>query len=168
MSLLESITTVFSPADDAISLLKADHRTVDGLFKEFEDARQSTQKIRIASAICWELTVHATIEEEILYPRALAALKEDDADMLWEATVEHGTLKGLIDALGGMRADDPSFDAHVKVLQEYVTHHVREEENEMLPKLRASGLDLQAIGEELKARKDALNRESRAATRKAA
>ena len=141
---------------DAIALLKADHRTVEDLFARFEDETSHPRKIELATRICRELAVHAKVEEEIVYPRALATFDAGDQTLIWEATVEHGTLSGLIDALGGAAAGDADFDAHVKVLKEYVKHHVHEEENEMFPRLRATKLDLEKMGEEITARKNEL------------
>jgi hemerythrin superfamily protein len=141
---------------DAIALLKTDHRTVEALFAEFEDEQSKPRKITLATRICRELAVHAKVEEELVYPRALSIFGKDEQGLIWEATVEHGTLSGLIDALGGAAATDEDFDAHVKVLKEYVKHHVREEENEIFPRLRATGLDLEALGEEIADRKDEL------------
>lgn len=138
---------------DAIALLKADHRAVEELFAEFEREKSAARKVTLATRICRELAVHAKVEEELVYPRALAAFGQQDQALIWEATIEHGTLSGLIDALGGAAASDEDFEAHVKVLKEYVKHHVKEEENEMFPKLRASGLDLAAVGEEIAKRK---------------
>lgn len=141
---------------DAIALLKSDHRTVEGLFAEFENEQSKPRKITLATRICRELAVHAKVEEELVYPRALASFGQEDQSLIWEATIEHGTLSGLIDALGGAAASDDDFDAHVKVLKEYVKHHVKEEENEMFPRLRATGLDLEALGEEIAGRKQEL------------
>lgn len=141
---------------NAIDLLTQDHRTVDALFEEFESASGTSRKVTIANTICDELTVHATIEEEIFYPAALGALKKDDADLIWEATVEHGTLEGLIAVIRNHDGSDDAFEAHVTVLKEYVQHHVKEEENEMFPKVRATRLDLDALGMQLAERKEAL------------
>lgn len=146
----------FGKSTDAIALLKADHRAVEDLFAQFEKETSNPRKITLATRICRELAVHAKVEEELVYPRALSVFKPDDQALIWEATVEHGTLSGLIDALGGAAATDADFDAHVKVLMEYVKHHVREEEHEMFPRLRATGIDLDALGEEITARKNAL------------
>ena len=163
-----------SSTTDAIALLKSDHRTVEGLFAEFEGEESKARKITLATRICRELAVHAKVEEELVYPRALGVFAKEDQELIWEATVEHGTLSGLIDALGGAAATDDDFDAHVKVLKEYVKHHLREEENEMFPKLRASEIDLEALGSEIAERKAELmdqfnpRRESPTPTRRAA
>ena len=145
------------PAADALELLKADHRKVDELFARFESEDSDAGKARLAREICRELMVHARVEEELLYPRAIGALGNADQELVWEATVEHGTLSGLIDSLDFAAANEDAFEAHVKVLKEYVKHHVKEEENEMFPKLRASGrIDLVALAGEIEARKEAL------------
>lgn len=147
-------TSVRAPKD-AVALLKADHRKVEELFAEYESASRSEKKSRIATQICEELTVHAEIEEKGFYPPARAALG-DGADLVDEAAVEHASLKWLI---AQIESEDPGnglYDAKVKVLKEYVSHHVKEEETEMFPKLRKTDLDLVELGEELKMLKQQL------------
>lgn len=146
---------------DACDLLDADHRTVKKLFTEYDELAGSkaqgamTKKATLARAICRELTVHATIEEEIFYPQVRAAIKDDA--LLDEAGVEHASCKALIAEIETSEPSDPLFDAKVKVLGEYINHHVGEERNEMFPKARSSKkLDLFAIGEQLEIRKEAL------------
>jgi hemerythrin superfamily protein len=138
---------------DAIKLLKQDHREVERLVQDFEKAR-SPRKAEIADQICQMLTVHATIEEEIFYPAAREALK--DEDLVEEAEVEHQSAKDLIAQIQGSTPDDDKFEARVKVLGEYVKHHVREEEKEMFPQLQKRKIDLQALGEQLMQRKQQL------------
>lgn len=130
----------------ALVLLKQDHRKVEKLFAEFEDARDSAKRVRIVRAICSELTVHAQLEETLFYPAALRALDREDDKLIREAAVEHRTLRQLIESIDGTGAGDPLFEANVTVLMEYVKHHVREEEREMFPKLEAAKLDLEALG----------------------
>jgi hemerythrin superfamily protein len=146
---------------DACTLLDNDHKAVKKMFKAYEElahskARDATQKkMELAHEICHELTVHATIEEEIFYPALREALKE--TDVLAEAEVEHAGAKDLIAQIESMDSADEMFDAKVKVLGEYIDHHVKEERNQIFPKARAArGLDLVAMREELQARKDAL------------
>lgn len=136
-------------AKDAIGLLKADHRMVEGLFADFEKARTATQKARITVQIASELKVHAAVEEKLFYP-ALRAQAEDEAD-LDEAQVEHDTLKILIADLEAGDAEQPFFDAKVKVLQEYVQHHVKEEESPggLFAQAKKAEIDLAALGEEI-------------------
>lgn len=143
--------------EDAVNLLKKDHREVDAMFKEYEAAKEGRPAARekIARMICAALSVHATIEEEIFYPVVRREVK-DAHDLVSEAAVEHQTLKDIIARLKAAPAQDPLYDAGVKVLSEYVKHHVKEEENELFPKVRSSSVDLVALGQKLMARKAAL------------
>lgn len=136
---------------DAIELLKQDHREVEALYKEFEQADDNSEKSKIAWKICAALTVHAEIEEQIFYPAARRAIS--DGDLLDEATVEHASAKQLIAEIESMTPRERLFDARVKVLGEYVKHHVREEENELFPKIRESGIDLEGLARRLGQRK---------------
>ena len=115
---------------DACDLLDADHKAVKALFKDYESltesrSRSTSKKRLLADQICKELTVHATIEEEIFYPAVRKAIK--DNDLMNEATVEHAGAKDLIAQIKGMEASDDLFDAKVTVLGEYIDHHVKEE-----------------------------------------
>jgi hemerythrin superfamily protein len=138
-------------AKDAIALLKADHETVSGLFADYEKTRSVAKKKALVAEICTELSVHAQIEEEIFYPKVKAALK--DTELVAEAMVEHAGVKGLIAELEGREPDGEMYDAKVKVLSEYVKHHVKEEQNEMFPKAKATSLDLLELGARMTARK---------------
>jgi hemerythrin superfamily protein len=141
---------------DAIALLKQDHRTVSALFEEFEKADDEEQSA-IAQRVCQLLTVHATIEEELLYPAAKQAFEdEEDDDLVNEAEVEHGTAKELIAKIEGMTSDDEHFKATVTVLGEYIKHHVKEEEGQLFPQLKKTELDLKELGGRLADRKFAL------------
>jgi len=152
-----------SPRTDAISLLKADHRQVEGWFSEFEKSRSISRKRQLADRICEALTVHTTIEEEIFYPAFLEATQ--DRDMHHEAVVEHDGAKKLIAQIQKMSADDDYFEAKVTVLSEMIKHHVKEEEQPggMFAEAKKSGLDLRALGEQLRARKRELQSEAKAA-----
>ncbi len=109
------------------------------------------------------MTIHAQIEEEIFYPAAREVETRESEPLLDEAEVEHGSLKDLIaDIEGGSREDDDLFDARVKVLGEYVKHHVKEEEGELFPKIRKTKLDLEEVGARLAARKEELAEEMNA------
>jgi len=136
---------------DAIALLKADHQKVQGLFEQYEKTRSDDRKSALAQQICQELTVHAQIEEEIFYPAAREVLR--DEDLLDEATVEHQGAKDLIAQIEGSSPGAKLFDAKVTVLSEYIKHHVKEEQNELFPKVRKTKLDLKMVGEQLQARK---------------
>jgi len=137
------------PQANAIELLKKDHRTVSALFKQFEETEEDDEKVALAQQICTELSIHAEAEEKIFYPAAREALDEESEDLVDEAAVEHRSLKMLIAEIDGSSPDDQLFDANVKVLKEYVEHHVKEEEQEMFPKLKGSKMDLDAVGAQL-------------------
>ena len=139
---------------DAIALLKADHEVVSQLFAEYEKTRSTSNKKALVAEICTTLSVHTQIEEEIFYPAVKTALK--DKLLVPEATVEHAGVKDLIAQLQGVEPDGEMYDAKVKVLSEYVKHHVKEEQNEMFPKAKASSIDMAELGARLAARKDAL------------
>ena len=144
-----------SETKNAIDLLKQDHEEVDGLFKDYEAAKKdgnSSTKLALASHICSALSVHATIEEELFYP-AIRGVDPDIDDLVDEAAVEHQSLKDIIGRLEAAPQSDPLYDAGVKVLSEYVKHHVKEEENEIFPKVRKSTIDLEELGERMLARK---------------
>jgi hemerythrin superfamily protein len=139
---------------DAIALLMADHDEVEALFKKFQQAKDGdSAKADIVQQICKALSVHAEIEEEIFYPAARDALDEKGEDMLDEAEVEHASIKSLVEQLQDATPEDDMYDAKVKVLCEYVTHHVKEEEGEMFPKVKKTELDLDELGSELAERK---------------
>ena len=142
-------------SQDAIALLKEDHRTVEKLFKQFEEAKGEGRKEKLARQICLELTVHTQIEEEIFYPACKG--KIEDADLLKEAYVEHDSAKLLIAEIeAGNGETDDFFDAKVQVLSEQIEHHVEEEEKELFPKVRKADVDLDALGEQMAARKKEL------------
>lgn len=141
---------------DAIALLKADHKEVDAMFKAYDKTDDDAKKQELANNICMALTVHAQIEEEIFYPAAYEALDEDGDDLLDEAEVEHASCKALIAEIEAMSVGEPLFDAKIKVLGEYIKHHVEEEETELFPECRDAKMDLKALGEQLAIRKQEL------------
>jgi len=141
---------------DAVALLKQDHRTVEELFEKFEKATGDGRKQALAEEICLELSVHAQIEEEIFYP---ACEGKVDEDLLKESYVEHDGAKVLIAEIIGGGPSDEFYDAKVKVLSEEIEHHVEEEEKRMeglFAQARKAGLDMDALGEQLAARKSEL------------
>ena len=144
---------------DAIALLKADHAEVKKCFQAYQklvDAEaDGSERQSLAEKVCGLLTVHATIEEEIFYPAAREVLG-DEVDLVDEADVEHASAKELIAQIQSMNPDEDHYDAKVKVLGEYIDHHVQEEQDELFPKVKKAGLDTKAIGAELSARKEAL------------
>jgi hemerythrin superfamily protein len=142
---------------DVTALLTEDHDKVKQLFKQYEKLKEvgsSDEKAVLAAEICLELTVHAQVEEEIFYPAVREAT--DDDDLMDEAEVEHASAKDLIAQIGEMDPEDDMFDARLKVLGEYVNHHVQEEEKEMFPKARNAKVDLKTLGDEVQARKEVL------------
>jgi hemerythrin superfamily protein len=143
-------------AQDAVALLKADHRKVEELFAAYEKASGDGKKQKIAEEICMELTVHAQIEEEIFYPACEGKVEED---LLKEAYVEHDGAKILIAEIEAGGPNDEYYDAKVSVLSEQIEHHVKEEEQRvegLFSQARAAGVDMDALGEELATRKAAL------------
>lgn len=139
---------------EATALLRADHKRVSGLFEAFEKARSPEKMKSIVAEICTELTVHAQIEEEVFYPAFKAALK--DHALVPEAHVEHDSVKDLIAQVQGVEPDGELYRARVKVMGEFVKHHVKEEQTQMFPKAKKSGLDLRALGQQMHARKQEL------------
>jgi len=145
-----------SKATDAITLLKADHDEVKRAFKEFEkmDREDTTAMEELVIEVCEALKAHTAVEEEIFYPAVREAIEDDD--LMNEAQVEHNSAKELIELLEGMDSTDPMYPATFTVLGEYVLHHAKEEEDEMFPAARKAGIDLEALGEQMQARKSEL------------
>ena len=147
------------PHQDALQLLMAEHREVKAMFQHYQKLADAggkgDERMLLASQICVALTVHTQMEEEILYPAARTVLTKDE-DIVDEAYVEHAGAKSLIAQIKTMTSDQPLFDAKVKVLGEYIDHHVKEEETEFFPKLRKTALDLDAMGHQLTERKKQL------------
>jgi hemerythrin superfamily protein len=145
---------------DAIALLKEDHRTVEKLFKDFENAKGEGRKETLARRICLELSIHTKIEEEIFYAACDGKVEED---LLKEAFVEHDSAKLLVAEIeAGNGQSDDFFDAKVQVLSEQIEHHVEEEEKELFPQVRKADIDLKALGEQLAQRKRELLKEYKA------
>lgn len=141
---------------DALSLLATDHEDVRQLFAEYEelvgDEADEDDRLALATEICDALTAHATAEEEIFYPAVRGAI--DDESLVDEAESEHASARELIAQIQALDPSDERFDATVRVLAEAIEHHVQEEEGELFPKVRASGLDLASLGEQIAARKE--------------
>lgn len=148
-----------SKPKDAVALLKEDHRTVEELFEQFEKASGDGRKQKLATEICTELSIHAQIEEEIFYP---ACEGKVEAELLEEAFVEHDGAKVLIAEIMSGEPSDEFYDAKVKVLKEQIEHHVQEEEKRLeglFSQARSAGLDMDALGEDLRVRKQELTAE---------
>jgi hemerythrin superfamily protein len=142
----------------ALDLLRADHQRVRNLFSEFDSLKglddEDERKAELVDEICYELTLHAMIEEEIFYPVLRSAIGDDD--LMDEADVEHAGARELISQLEVMYPGDDHFDATVSVLGEEVGHHIAKEEGEMFEAARRAGLDFNRLGEQLAARRDEL------------
>jgi hemerythrin-like domain-containing protein len=144
-------------ANDAIAMLTEDHNKVKKLFREFAQAdHEDAERCReIAETTCSELKVHTALEEEIFYP-AVKQVLQDEAELMAEAEVEHGAAKALIEKLEGLEPGTPEHAGAFTVLAEYVKHHIKEEQDEMFPKVRKAGLDRESLAATMRARKDEL------------
>lgn len=151
LTTMESSKTLTTKTQDATALLKADHKLVASLFADYEITNSNNKKKQIVEQICKELSIHAQVEEEIFYPAVQKALK--DHELVPEATVEHATLKELIAQVKDVEPDGDMFDAKIKVLSEYVKHHVKEEEGEMFPEAKNTKLNLVELGAQMIHRK---------------
>ena len=145
----------------ALELLKQDHREVEEWFDEYNELKEDDDRKRaLVEKICLALKVHAQIEEEIFYPQAREATK--DNDLIDEAAVEHATVKHLIGEIEGMEVDEELYDAKIRVLGEMVKHHIKEEEKELFPELVSAKKVLDAVGKEFAKRKEELMAEMQA------
>lgn len=145
--MLKKLVRKLDPEQDAIDLLKADHRTIESLFAEYK-AADKRGKGRLAKEICAELEIHSRIEESIFYRAAKKEAKPAGYEVN-EGIVEHEGIKRLVKMIPDMSANDEFFEPRMDVLMEYVRHHVKEEESEMFPKIAESGLDLKDLGAKL-------------------
>ena len=145
----------------AIGLLMSDHRKVEMLFDQYEEEKEGNEETRrqLAQQICGELTVHAQVEEELFYPWVRENLDEEKMELIEEAEVEHQSAKDLIAQIEAADEIDEAYDARVKVLGEYVKHHVEEEENEMFKEVRDMKEELDELGQAMAARKSELMEE---------
>ena len=146
-------------SQDAIALLKNDHREVEELFEQFEKAKGDGRKEKLALQICKELTIHTMLEEEIFYPACEGKVEED---LLKESFVEHEAAKVLIAEIEAGEPSDEFFDSKVKVLKEEIEHHVEEEERPktgLFAQAREADLDMKALGDQLARRKAQLQEE---------
>ncbi|HZZ90589.1 MAG TPA: hemerythrin domain-containing protein [Caulobacteraceae bacterium] len=139
----------------AVRLLKQDHRQVEDWFDEYEQLEDDKDKLALFNQIALALKVHTRIEEEIFYPSERGDVEDD---MLDEAYVEHQGAKNLIAEIEAMKPADEFYDAKVKVLGEYIKHHVKEEEQPggIFAQAKRGDEDLEAMGERLKTRKEEL------------
>src|SRR5688500_18548251 len=146
----------------AITSLKADHQKVKGLFDEFEKTEDRATKITNVSEALEELSLHATLEEELFYPAVREEI--DDEEVMNEADEEHHVVKILIAELEEMDGTESHYDAKFTVLAENVRHHIKEEEENILPKTQKMDIDFDALGEEMRVRKEELMSEGMSET----
>ncbi len=145
---------------DVITLLKADHKKVEGLLKEIADLGDTAHASRgkIFAEIDRELTIHAEVEEKIFYPAFKAKTKPntDAGDEVLEAYEEHANVKAMIKKLEALDPTDETYNAKLQVLGELVKHHVKEEEGEMFPEARElmDESELKTLGEQITAAKE--------------
>lgn len=146
------MTSAFSSATtDPFSILEQDHEQVDELFdqysqvdEDFEDDDELIDaRMGLVEEICEKLTMHARIEEEIVYPELRAAIEQPE--LIDESGIEHAIAKDLIAQLESMDADDPEMDLTVETLAQCIRAHVAKEESEVFPMARAAGLDVDRI-----------------------
>ena len=149
---------------DALKLLKQDHERVDEMFKRNDRMKEGDErKQQLLQMILEEVRVHAQVEEELFYP-ALSTLfeeegKDKERELIEEADVEHETVKWLMEQLEGEQSDEGMRDARVKVMGEYIRHHVEEEEGQIFKAAKKVDLDLEELGRQIDARKRQLKGE---------
>jgi len=143
----------FLTTNPALALLKKDHDAVKELFDKFEKAEGRAAKKKIVQQALTELKVHATIEEEIFYP---AVRKPVGNDIMNEADEEHHVAKVLIAELEAMDGREDHYDAKFTVLSENVRHHIKEEENEVFPKVKDAAINFEALSKAMLQRKKTL------------
>src|ERR1051325_2490084 len=151
--MLERLTL---PDVHAISIILKDHDTVKALFDQFEKAETATQREKIITEAVTELKIHAVVEEEIFYP---AIRKHVGKDLMNEADEEHHVARVLIAELDATGRENDHRYAKFKVLAESVRHHIKEEENEVLPKAKELKIDFEALGQQILDRKEELKEE---------
>ncbi|HSF33772.1 MAG TPA: hemerythrin domain-containing protein [Candidatus Tectomicrobia bacterium] len=144
---------------DAIDLLKADHKKVQELFRQYEAAgdRAHQKKKGIAEEVFTEITIHSTLEEEIFYPAVKAKTDKDGRDLVAESIEEHHVVASLIEELKALDPRDERYDAKFTVLMENIEHHIEEEEGELFPEAEeVLGDAIEPLGGQMKERKEAL------------
>ncbi|GAC1401501.1 MAG: hypothetical protein NVSMB52_15330 [Chloroflexota bacterium] len=151
---------------NAIASLKADHQAVKALFDDFENTDDRAMKTTIVNEALEELSLHATLEEELFYPAVRQSI-EDEHGVMNEADEEHHVAKILIAELEEMDGSESHYDAKFTVLAENVRHHIKEEEEDMFLKAQTTGIDFNALGEQMRGRKEELLSEGMSVTNEA-
>jgi hemerythrin superfamily protein len=142
---------------DAIVLLKADHKEIKKVFREFQNAGEdaTSKKGDLVDRMVELLTMHTYIENEVMYPEVRRLVPDLEDDIL-ESYEEHHVADVLVTELVALKPDAERFDAKTSVLIENVTHHIEEEEQEWFPKVRAAlgRKQLAELGEQLLAARE--------------
>jgi len=141
----------------ATNMIRMDHTHVLATFHQYEADTHPKTKQALVNTVAVALEIHSQLEEEIFYPAVRDAIEEQN--LVDEAEVEHASAKDLVEQIEAMGPGDALYDAKVKVLGEYVKHHIREEEDELFPAVELSELDLQDLGTDLQERKKELEEE---------
>jgi hemerythrin superfamily protein len=138
-------------ASHALAVLAADHKAIGLLLAEFDelatDRADAEERDSLARQICDALTAHAVAEEDVFYPAAREALRDDD--LIDDALAEHDSVRALVEQIETLDATDERFDALVIMLARAVAQHVRQEEGELFPRMEAAGLDMDKLGEQI-------------------
>lgn len=141
---------IHSGTKDAITLLKADHEALGHLFNDYAKTHSVPNKRALVAEICATLSLHAQVAEEIFYPAVNEALK--GTPLAAEATAAHAGVKSLQALIEGGEPDGKLYDAKVKALSDHVKRHVKEEQNQIFMRARASSLDMGELGARMAAR----------------
>ena len=154
---------------DAVSLLKKQHREVEGLFKKIEKTDDGDTRREVMQEIATKLEMHTKLEEEIFYPAVREVESKKAEEMVNEAFEEHGVVKLVLKQLPNVDPEDERFEAKMTVLKELVEHHVEEEEKEMFKLAQKLGKEeLRALGEQMAGMMPAEEQEAQRGRRKAA
>ena len=151
-------------AASVTDMLREDHKKVQGLFKKFEKAENAEEKQQIVETALTELEIHAELEEKLIYPAIRAEI--DDEDLMDEAQEEHHVVHVVIAELKKMNPGDERYDAKFTVLGELCKHHIKEEEEEMLPKAEKSDIEWEDLSAQVMRRKDQLMEKAASSSKK--
>lgn len=141
-------------AAQVTDMLRKDHKNVKELFKKFQKTDNTQDKQQLVQTALMELEVHAELEEKLIYPAIRGKMNDDD--LMDEALEEHHVVHGVIGELKKMKPGDERYEAKVTVLSELCKHHIKEEEEEMLPKAEKRDIDWDHLHEQVMKRKEQL------------
>ena len=148
---------------DALVMLVEDHTVVDGFFRQFQKLHEADEDTsKVIEMVRLALTLHSTLEKEVFYPAVRKVAGEEEEALLDEAEVEHRSVDQLLRMIRSRTLPQKKREANFVVLMEYVRHHVKEEEQEMFPKLRKlKRLNLKKLGAQMIERRLALQKKLR-------